>query len=164
MTFLKEFAKDDGMPRLPAAASIVALIGLADSVYLTASHYTKEPVPCSLIDGCDKVLTSEFAEAAGIPIAAFGAVAYFIGFSLAILAAYHYPRTWQLFGLLAAAMAAASLWLVYVQIFVIGAICQFCMLSALSSLTLFVIFIISKMLKTCGKAESKAENTSKSST
>lgn len=152
---------DQSSPRLQIAASVIALIGLADSIYLTASHFTKEPVPCSLIEGCDKVLTSEFAEFAGLPIAAFGAAAYFIAFSLAVLAAFGYPRTWQVFGILSAAMAAASLWLVYVQIFVIGAICQFCMLSALSSMTLFAIFVVSKMLKSRGKTESKPENDSK---
>jgi uncharacterized membrane protein len=142
-----ELEDDAKMPRIPIAASIVALVGLADSVYLTASHYTAEPVPCSMIEGCEKVLTSEFAEVAGVPIAAFGAAAYFVAFSLAILAAYHYPRTWQLFGLLSAAMAAASLWLIYLQVFVIGAICQFCMISAASSITLFVLFAVSWFLK-----------------
>jgi uncharacterized membrane protein len=138
-----EFDEDIKKPRIPIAASLVALLGLADSVYLTASHFTTEPVPCSLIEGCEKVLNSEFAEIGGIPIAAFGAAAYFVAFSLAVLAAYHYPRTWQLFGLLSAAMALASLWLIYLQVFVIGAICQFCMISALSSITLFVLFAVS---------------------
>jgi uncharacterized membrane protein len=155
---------DQSSPRLQVAASVIALVGLADSIYLTASHYTKEPVPCSLIEGCDKVLTSEFAEFAGLPIAAFGAAAYFIAFSLAVLAAYSYPRTWQLFGLLSSLMAAASLWLVYVQIFVIGAICQFCMLSALSSIGLFAIYGISKMLKKTRGPESEDRNISKSTT
>lgn len=156
-----ELDDDVKMPRIPVAASLVALVGLADSVYLTASHYTAEPVPCSLIEGCEKVLTSEFAEVAGFPIAAFGAAAYFIAFSLAILAAYHYPRTWQLFGLLSAAMAAASLWLIYLQIFVIGAICQFCMISAASSITLFVLFAASWFLqrqKNTGSTESDASD------
>ncbi|MBX3293445.1 MAG: vitamin K epoxide reductase family protein [Acidobacteria bacterium] len=157
MTDDVEIDDDVKMPRIPIAASLVALVGLADSVYLTASHYTAEPVPCSLIEGCEKVLNSEFAVIGDVPIAALGALAYFAAFSLALLTAFHYPRTWQLFGLLTAAMAAASLWLIYLQVFVIGAICQFCMISALSSITLFVLFAVSYFLSR-GKKPVSAES------
>ena len=74
--------------KLPILAAFVALIGLADSVYLTIHHFTGEAVPCNLVTGCEKVLTSQYAEMFGIPTAAFGAAAYFLAFSLAILAAY----------------------------------------------------------------------------
>ena len=73
-----------GILKLPLVASLLALVGLADSVYLTISHYTKEPVPCSIVEGCETVLTSSYAEVAGVPIAAFGAAAYFFAFSLAV--------------------------------------------------------------------------------
>ena len=36
-----------GVAKLPVAASLIALVGLADAAYLTVNHYTKEPVPCS---------------------------------------------------------------------------------------------------------------------
>src|SRR5688572_905883 len=75
------------MPKLPIAAAVVALAGLADSVYLTVKHIAAEPVPCSIISGCETVLTSTYAEIAGVPLAAFGAAAYFAAFALALLAA-----------------------------------------------------------------------------
>ena len=103
-----------GWPKIRAAASLVALIGLADSVYLTVHHYTNEPVPCSLIEGCESVLTSPYAEIGGIPLAAFGALAYFVAFSLALLATFGDNRMWTLFGLQAIVMAAFSAWLIYV--------------------------------------------------
>lgn len=53
---------------LPMTAAIIALVGVADSVYLTAHHYTAEPVPCSIIEGCEQVLTSGYAEIAGFPL------------------------------------------------------------------------------------------------
>ena len=130
-----------------AAASIVALIGLADSIYLTVHHYTNEPVPCSLIEGCESVLTSPYAEIGGIPLAAFGAVAYFIAFSLALLATFGDNRMWMLFGLQAIGMAAFSVWLIYVQAVYIGAFCQFCLLSAATSFTLYLLYLISAILK-----------------
>ncbi len=70
--------------KLPVLAAVVALIGVADAVYLTVHHYTGEKVPCSVVAGCEQVLTSSYAEIAGVPLAAFGALAYFMAFSLAV--------------------------------------------------------------------------------
>lgn len=152
--------------KLPLAAAIVALAGLADSIYLTVHHYTAEPVPCSIIEGCEQVLTSQWAEIGGIanalvgsaaalpegishvPLAALGAVGYFVAFSLAFLAAFGDSRMWKVFGVQATIMAAISAYLLYVQGMLIGAFCQFCLLSALSSMILFGIFLVSVIFKT----------------
>lgn len=133
--------------KLPLLAAIVALIGLADAIYLTIQHFTGEKVPCSLISGCEQVLTSSYAEIFGIPTAAFGAAAYFLAFSLAILAAYGNRKMWTFFSGLVILMTLFTLWLIYLQAFVIGAFCQFCLISAVTTLTLFVIFLISKFYK-----------------
>ena len=137
---------DGGIEKLPLAAAVLAVIGLADSVFLTVSHYTKEPVPCSIVEGCETVLTSSYAELAGIPIAAFGAASYFVAFSLAILTVYGNRAAWMVFGVQAALMAAVSAYLVYVQAFVIGAFCQFCLISAATSISLFLVFLASKLV------------------
>ena len=131
----------------PFVAAVFTLIGIADSVYLTVHHYTPEPIPCSLTGGCEKVLTSGYAEVAGVPIAAFGALAYFVAFSLAILAAFGNRAMWGLFGVQATIMAAVSLYLIYVQAFVLNAFCQFCLVSAATSLCLFLIFIASRVFR-----------------
>jgi uncharacterized membrane protein len=140
----EEIARDelnDSEPigKLPLIASLIALIGLGDSVYLTIQHYTAAPVPCSLIEGCEKVLTSPYAEIAGVPLAALGAAAYFVAFSLAILAAFGNRAMWTLFSLQAFLMAAFSLYLLYLQGAVIGAFCQFCLISAATSLVLAIL-------------------------
>lgn len=151
---------------IPGIASLVSLLGLGDSIYLTVHHYTAEPVPCSIIEGCEQVLTSQWAEIGGIanaiagsagvlpeslaqiPLAAVGAVGYFLAFSLAILAAFGDSRMWKLFGVQATAMALISGYLIYVQGMLIGAFCQFCLLSALSSVLLFILFLISVFRRT----------------
>lgn len=132
------------MPKLPIAAVVVALAGLADSIYLTVHHLTAEPVPCSIISGCETVLTSSYAEIAGVPLAAFGALAYFAAFSFALLAVFGDRRMWMIFGIVSSVMALFTLWLLYLQAFVIGAFCQFCLISAATSLTLFAIALISR--------------------
>lgn len=133
--------------KLPLAAAVVSLIGLVDSIYLTIHHYTGEKVPCSVVEGCEQVLTSSYAEIFGIPLALFGAAAYFLAFSLAILAAFGNRQMWRFFGIQVSLMLVFSLWLVYLQAFVIEAFCQFCLLSAATTLTLFLIYWINEFLR-----------------
>ena len=133
--------------KLPVAAAVVALIGIADAVYLTVHHYAAEPVPCGAGFDCEMVLTSPYAEIAGIPLAAFGAVAYFVVFSLALLSAFGDKRMWKLFGIQVVLMACFSGWLIYVQAALIHAFCQYCLISAATTLTLFLIFLASLFSK-----------------
>ena len=132
------------MPKLPFVAAVVALIGLVDAVYLTVHHYTAEPVPCSIVAGCETVLTSSYATIGEIPLAAFGAAAYFFAFSLALLAGFGNRLMWTLFGVQAILMSLFTAWLIYLQAVVLGAFCQFCLLSAATTLTLLVLYIVSK--------------------
>jgi uncharacterized membrane protein len=136
-----------GLSKLPIAAALVALVGVVDAAYLTVHHYTNEPVPCSLVEGCETVLTSQYAEIGGVPLAAFGSAAYFVAFSLALLAGVGNRMMWTLFGVQTAIMAVFAVWLIYLQAFVIGAFCQFCLLSAATTFTLFILFLISKFRK-----------------
>lgn len=133
--------------KLPILAAIVALIGLADAIYLTVHHYTAEPVPCSLITGCEQVLTSSYAEIYGIPLAIFGAFAYLTAFILALVSAFGNRVAWALFGLQVVIMTIFTGWLLYVQAYIIEAFCQFCLISAATTFTLFIIFIISKFIR-----------------
>jgi uncharacterized membrane protein len=131
------------MKTLKLIAVVLSLIGVADSVYLTVHHYTAEPVPCSLTSGCEQVLTSQYAEIGGIPLAAFGAAAYFLAFSFALLSLYGNRITWKLFGIQVILMAVFSGWLLYVQAYLIGAFCQFCLLSALTTFSLLIVYAVS---------------------
>ena len=132
---------------LQFAASVVGLIGLTDSVYLTVHHYNATAVPCGITGGCEQVLTSGYAEIAGIPLGVFGGIAYFTAFALAFLSAYGNAVTWKLFGALATVMAGFSCWLIFVQWYYINAFCQYCLLSALTSFTLFILFVTSLTAK-----------------
>ena len=133
--------------KIPLLAAVVALIGLADSIYLTIKHYTGEVVPCSIVQGCEQVLTSSYAEIFGVPLAMFGAAAYFVAFSLAILAAFGNGLMWRFFGIQTFLMLLFSVWLVYLQAYVIGVFCQFCLVSAVTTLTLFIIYLVSEFFR-----------------
>lgn len=143
----KENQTAESVSKFAWAAVVFALGGLVDAIYLTVHHYTNEKVPCSLITGCEQVLTSEYAEIFGIPTAAFGAFAYFLAFCLALLAAFGNHKMWFFYGLLTTVMFLFTTWLIYLQGVVIEAFCQFCLLSALTTIVLFFIALVSKFWK-----------------
>jgi uncharacterized membrane protein len=111
-------------------AALIALLGLADSIYLTVQHLTGQTVDCIASAGCETVLGSGYAHVGKVPLAALGAAGYFTVFSLATLAAFDYASAKRLFLLQVAMMLAVTLWLLYVQAFVLHAFCDFCLLSA----------------------------------
>jgi len=104
---------------------ILAIIGFADAVFLTTQHYLGEIPPCSVVEGCETVLTSPYATILGIPVALFGALFY-----LAIL--FKPSRLLAFLGFL------ASLTLLYLQLFVIKAICLYCLISLVTSTGIFI--------------------------
>jgi uncharacterized membrane protein len=128
------------------AAAILSLVGLADALYLTVEHLTGNSVQCTIISGCSEVLSSPYAVVSGVPLAAIGAAAYFSVFSLATLAAFGYGFARTLLTLLVTAMFLVSLWLVYLQAFVIGEFCQYCLLSAAVTTALLVVVILGRRL------------------
>lgn len=122
-------------------SALVSLIGLADSIYLTVEHLSGRSVRCTIVSGCSEVLSSPYASIRGIPLAAIGAVAYFTVFSLATLAAFGYRGVGKLLVFVVGAMFLTTLWLLYLQAFVIGHFCQFCLLSALVTITLTALIL-----------------------
>ena len=144
---MSEITKPNSPAKFAVVAVILSLIGICDAGYLTVHHYTGEQVPCGLTGGCEMVLSSAYATVFGIPLALFGAVAYFIAFSLALLTAFGNHKLWMLFGLQSTLMACFSAWLIYVQAYQIQDFCQYCLVSAGVCFSLFLTFVASKILK-----------------
>lgn len=130
------------LSRLYALAAVLSLAGLADAVYLTVEHLTGRSVRCTVTSGCSEVLSSSYATVGGYPLAFFGALAYFTAFSLSTLAAFGSERAGRLLTPLVALMFATSLWLLYVQAFVLKAFCQYCLLSAGITTLLAIIVVV----------------------
>ena len=134
------------MRKLYIAAALLSMLGLADALYLTIEHVTGQSVKCTIISGCSEVLSSPYAVVAGIPLAAVGAAAYFIVFSLATLAAFGYRAAGTLLTPLITAMFFVSLWLIYLQAFVIREFCQYCLLSAAITTGLLVVVVVGRFV------------------
>ena len=115
---------------LYTVAAIASLAGLADATYLTVQALTGETLVCGGSPDCFRVLGSSYARIAGVPIAAFGTLAYFSVFSLATLAVFGYSRARTFLILAVGAMFLVTLWLLYVQAFILHAYCRYCLFSA----------------------------------
>jgi len=134
------------MRKLYIAAAVLSLLGLADALYLTVEHVTGQSVKCTITSGCSEVLSSPYAVVGGFPLAAVGAVAYFTVFSLATLAAFGYRAAGTLLTPLISAMFFVSLWLIYLQAFVIRQFCQYCLFSAAITSALLLLVVIGRFV------------------
>lgn len=142
--------KPRGIAWLYLIAALLSLIGLADSIYLTVEHLTGQTLRCTIISGCSEVLSSPYAHIGSLPLAALGAIAYFTVFDLSILAAFGYRFARPLLGALVALMFLMTLWLLYLQAFVIHHFCQYCLLSAAVTVTLTAIALAGRSWRTTG--------------
>src|SRR5256885_13729554 len=125
-------------------AAILSLGGLADAIYLTVQDLTGASLRCTIISGCSEVLASKYSHLGSIPLASVGALAYFVFFSLAILAAFGYAFIRPFLTVLVTLMFLTSLWLIYLQAFVIHHFCQYCLLSAAITTIITVLVFSSR--------------------
>jgi uncharacterized membrane protein len=131
------------MNKLLIAMMIVALAGLADASYLTVKHYTGSAIGCTIFHGCDQVTTSKYSVVAGVPVALFGALYYLV--MLILLTAgltTGQQTTIKWVALLTWAGLLASLYLLYLQAFVLHAYCIYCLGSVLTSMLLFIFGLV----------------------
>ncbi len=113
-----------------SVTAFLALVGLAETTYLSALHLAGAHVTCVTAANCASVLGSVYASFGGIPLAAIGALGYFTAFSLATLAAFGYGLAVRLLGLTVGLMFLTTLGLLYLQAFVLHAFCDYCLFSA----------------------------------
>ncbi len=123
-------------------AALLSLIGLGDAIYLTVQDLTGQNLRCTIVSGCAEVLGSKYAHIGPVPLAVLGASAYFTVFSLSILATFGYRFARPLLAGLVGIMFLTTLWLLYLQAFVIHHFCQYCLLSAAVTITLTILIVI----------------------
>jgi uncharacterized membrane protein len=140
-------SRDNLRKSLYALAAIVALLGLADGIYLTVEHVTGRTAECIASSGCQDVLSSKYATIGPVPLAAVGAFAYFTAFSLALLSAFGYRNCEVFFALVIGVMFVTTLWLLYLQAFVLHAFCDYCLFSAGVTTVLTGIVIANALLR-----------------
>jgi len=112
---------------LRIASAVVATAGLGIAGYLTAVHYDGGSPACAISHGCATVQQSEYAELAGVPVALLGLIGY-AAILLTLMRDDEPARVATAF--LTLAGAGFSLWLTYVEVFTLEAICIWCVGSA----------------------------------
>lgn len=143
----KPYNRADTLKILSLLFLAVSFLGFLDVTYLTAEHYLGLPLNCSVFEGCEQVVASKYATIGSIPVALFGAIYYLSIFLLAIF----YLDTKRIVALILAVLLtplglSASLWFLYLQLFIIKALCLYCIISAISSTSLFILGIVTLKL------------------
>ncbi|HUG31240.1 MAG TPA: vitamin K epoxide reductase family protein [Candidatus Limnocylindria bacterium] len=123
--------------------AVLDVIGLAIAAYLSVVELQGGVPVCGPVKGCEEVALSEYSRIGGIPVAVFG-----VGLSLLLLTlALAWWRT-NLYALLLAhyglslAGVIFEAYFIYVQVFVIGAVCIWCASYGISLIARFVIALI----------------------
>lgn len=107
---------------------MLAVGGLLISAYLAWVHFAgTEPVCVAGSEGCQTVQSSRYAAILGVPVPVVGLA----GYAALLLAAISRGQAGAYLGLGAALVGTLfSAYLTYLEVFVIGAICQWCVASA----------------------------------
>ena len=119
---------------------LLAFFGILDTAYLTWEHYSNSIPPCStnIFIDCGKVLNSQYSVVFGIPLALVGLVNYLVLMGFVVLSIKAGKKIFRYLSLLQTLVGlVVSVYLMYLQFFVIGSICLYCTASALISFGLF---------------------------
>ncbi|MEN9852637.1 MAG: hypothetical protein RI996_580 [Candidatus Parcubacteria bacterium] len=130
-----------------AIASVVAFLGLLDSIYLTYTRFMGIVPPCSIsfFSGCATVAKSSYSVFFGIPLSLIGVFFYLLICVVTITLIYKKVRYGSLaFVFFSTLGGLFSLYFVYLQAFVIRAFCIYCVASAIASFVLVPLAFIYK--------------------
>lgn len=128
--------------RLQVLALVAGVAGIGVSIYLTVQHYAgfAPACPAGAVINCEQVLSSPYAVVAGtsVPTSAAGIVWFAVSaaISIAVLAGLAWLRAlvvWSSIGIL------AVLYLVFVEIVRLGAICVWCTAAHVLVLVIFMV-------------------------
>ena len=142
---VKRESKFDWMLAMWWLAVVCAVIGLADSIYLAWLKLSGGLAACGGIGDCESVNSSIYSQINGVPIALLGAGAYILILLFLFLESRDdFLGDWSpliVFGL-SLTGTLYSIYLTYIEIAVLKAICPYCVLSAVAVLIIFVISIV----------------------
>ncbi len=121
---------------------VLALLGLADAVYLSDMALTGSELTCTItgLDGCNVVAQSAYSQFLSIPLALYGVIFYSLLLLAIVVSIYRVSSgTRRLVFLIALAGALFSSYFMYLQFFVIKALCIYCIGSALIAYILVIL-------------------------
>jgi uncharacterized membrane protein len=142
---MKKAPADKTSPLLFWGSVILAILGTLDSIYLLIYKLTGNSQMCLGNGGCHNVNFSPYSEIYGIPVSLFGIsafVAILCILSLEVrlkIAKENGPLA--IFGISLGGLAF-TIYLTYLEIYIIHAICPFCVASAILITLIFILATI----------------------
>ncbi len=131
--------------RLTQVTIALTIIGLLVSIYMTIYKLTDNDSMCIGNSGCSAVNSSKYSEVNGIPVAGIGVIGY--ATILGILWLERKPGffksngTMMLFGITLIGFLF-TVWLIYVEIALIKALCPFCLTSQIVMTLIFILSVV----------------------
>ena len=115
---------------------VLAVLGFLISAYLTWIHFAGlSPICTGNGAGCETVQASQYAKILGIPVALLGLISY----GGLIVSAVLWGEIGIYLGFLISLVGTLfSAYLTYLEVFVIGALCQWCLASAAITLAALI--------------------------
>ena len=120
--------------------AVLDVVGLGIALYLSGVELSGGVPVCGPIHGCEQVARSEYSRVAGVPVAVFGVALSLVLLGLAI-AWWRTDRYLLLLGHYGLSLAGVifEAYFLYLQVFVIGAVCIWCTSYGLSLIARFAI-------------------------
>ncbi len=127
------------------ASVALVIVGLLVSIYMTIYKLSSNDSMCLGSGDCSTVNASRYSEVNNIPVAVFGMVGY--GAILAVLyfekRNSFFSRNGTLFNFgMSLTGFIFTVWLIYVEIALIKALCPFCITSQVAMTLIFIIAVI----------------------
>ncbi len=123
----------------------LAVLGILVSIYMTIYKLTENQNMCLGNGGCSKVNSSQYAEIYGIPVAVIGIGGYAAIAAMLLTESrdkfFRQNATMITFGL-ALFGFLFTLYLIYVELALIKALCPFCVTSQITMTVLFILSVI----------------------
>ena len=143
---------------VPITSTIICAIALADAAYLTYIHYANPTgLHCSTSGfvNCTAVTTSIYSHPFGVPVAVAGLAWSFVMLLLCSPRGWRASSRWVSPVRLAGSVAGVGMvmYLVYVELFSLGHLCEYCTVVHLMTIALFIVVAFGTALAVPGDEE-----------
>jgi uncharacterized membrane protein len=132
-----------GLRVLLWAPAVLSSLGIFISGYLVSKRFTGGSLACTRWAQCDVVNNSVYSQIYGVPVSVLGLVGYLLLLALALAALWTTGCTQRKILLLSLVLAVGgvgfSVYLTYLEIYVIEALCAWCVASAIVITALAIV-------------------------
>ncbi|MDP3770098.1 MAG: vitamin K epoxide reductase family protein [bacterium] len=125
---------------------IAAVSGFFISFYVWHKKAKKEKLVCIIGKNCNAVVYSQYAHTFGFPNEVMGMCYYgMVAVSRILMLLHVIPAAYEIdmaFTIITASAAVFSLYLIFIQAFVLKEWCEWCVVSGILSITIFLLVVL----------------------